>query len=145
MHRVDVGVFHRANYNYVSFNKRANIQLDFWQMIDFSTHTTENGTLVVRLGGRLDGESTEYFFNCIGDEIARGNDRIVINCSDLGYISSVGLGALIRARSRVSKTGGKIYFARVDAAVMNVLHMVRLDTIFEFFEKERDAIATMES
>ncbi len=114
-------------------------------MITFSTHKTDNGTLIVRLGGDLDGESTEYFFDCIRGEIEDGNDHIVINCAELGFITSMGFGALIRARSRVAKTGGKIYFARINAMVMKMLRMVKLDSIFDIFSTEREAIAAIEA
>ena len=114
-------------------------------MIDFSTHQTDNGTLVIRLGGKLDAESTDYFFTCVQDEIENGHHKIVVNCSDLGFISSVGLGALIRARSRVAKAGGQIFLARVDSAIMNVLSIMNLDKVFDIYPRERDAIEAMES
>ncbi len=113
-------------------------------MIDFNSHTTDNGTLVIRLGGSLDAESTEYFFDCVKDEIERGRDHIVINCADLGFISSVGLGALVRARSRVSKSGGEIYFARISARILEVLRLTRLDKAFDIYPTEHEAIAAME-
>ena len=114
-------------------------------MIDFNSQTTDNGTLVIRLGGNLDAENTEYFFDCVKDEIDRGHDRIVINCSDLGFISSVGLGALIRARSRVAKSGGEIYFACIDARILDVMKLTRLDKVFLIFPTEREAIDAIES
>ncbi|MGI9516844.1 MAG: STAS domain-containing protein [Pirellulaceae bacterium] len=114
-------------------------------MIDFSTHTTDNGTLVIRIGGSLDAENTEYFFDCVQDEIERGHDRIVINCADLGFISSVGLGSLIRARSRVAKTGGEISFARIDARILDVMRLTRLDKVFSIYPTEKEAVAAMEA
>ena len=113
-------------------------------MLDFSSHQTENGTLVIRLGGELDAESNEYFFKCVEDEINAGHKNIVINCADLGFISSIGLAAFIRARSRIAKNDGKIYLARVNSTIMNVLHIVNLDKIFDIFPKEREAIAAIE-
>jgi anti-sigma B factor antagonist len=113
-------------------------------MLDFTTQQTENGTLIIRLGGELDAESNEYFFKCVEDEIKNGHRNIVINCSDLGFISSIGLAAFIRARSRVAKSGGRIYLARVNSTIMNVLKIVNLDKIFDIFPKEREAVAAIE-
>jgi anti-sigma B factor antagonist len=113
-------------------------------MISFTTHKTDNGTLVVRLGGDLDAESNEYFFDCIEGEIEDGNNQIVINCAELGYISSVGFGALIRARSRVARTDGRICFARINATILKMLRLVKLDTLFDVFPTEREAIAHIE-
>ena len=69
----------------------------------------------------------------------------MINFADLGFISSVGLGALIRARSRIAKAGGEIYFARINATIANVLSITGLDKIFAIYPTEREAVAAMES
>ena len=114
-------------------------------MIDFNTHKTEGGTLVIRVGGRLDHDATDYFFNCVQDEINAGNNQIVINCSDLGYISSIGLGVLVRARSRVATAGGKIYLSRIDSQVLEIFRLVNFDKLFNIYPTEREAIAAIEA
>lgn len=113
-------------------------------MIDFSRRLTENGTVVIRLGGELTGDSSDYFFGCVEEEIENGNFRIVINCSDLGYISSVGLGTLVRARSRVAGAEGKIFLACIESRVMDVLQIVHFDRIFNIYPSEEEAIAEIE-
>ena len=113
-------------------------------MIDFDYSTTENGTMVIRIRGMLDSESNEYFFDCVKEEISNGYKRIVINCIGLGHITSVGLGAMVRARARAAKAGGTIYLARVDATVMQVFQMVKLDRLFDIFPTEREAIEAIE-
>ena len=113
-------------------------------MIDFSTHTTDSGTMVVRLGGELDAETNEYFFDCIKDEIENGHKRIVINCADLGYVSSLGLAALVRARSRIAKKGGRIVLSRVDSKIMDMLHLINFDRLFDIYPTEREAIEVIE-
>ena len=114
------------------------------QMIDFSRSLTDNGTVVIRLGGELTGDSSEYFFGCVEEEIENGNCQIVINCSGLGYISSVGLGTLVRARSRVAGAEGRIFLACIDSRVMDVLHIVNFDRIFNIYATEEEAIAEIE-
>ena len=111
-------------------------------MIDFSS--SESGdTLVIRVGGQLDAESNEYFFRCVQDEIEKGHHQIVINCNDLGYVSSVGLGALVRARSRVAKAGGTIYLCRIESKVLDVFRLVGFDRLFNIYETEREALAAI--
>ena len=114
-------------------------------MIDFKTHKTEKGTLVIRATGQLDSDSNQYFFDCVKDEIEAGNNQIVINFDGLGYISSVGLGALVRASSRAAKAGGTIHLARIENQVLDVLRLVNFDKIFNIYATERDAVAAFES
>jgi anti-sigma B factor antagonist len=113
-------------------------------MIDFNSRTTEKGTLVISVGGRLNEETNGYFFDCVKEEIQNGNRYIVINCADLGHISSVGLGALVRARSRAAKAGGVIYLAHLDATMMDLFRLVRFDRLFDIFPTEHEAIEAIE-
>ena len=92
----------------------------------------------------MDAESTDYFFQCVQDELENGVERVVVNCADLGYVSSVGLGMLVRARSRIAAAGGKINLARIDSNVLKVIRLVNLDRLFSIFETERAAIDDME-
>lgn len=114
-------------------------------MIDFKSHKTDGGTMVIRASGQLDSESNQYFFDCVKDEIEAGNNKIVINLDGLGYISSVGLGALVRASSRAAKAGGTIHLARIENQVLDVLRMVNFDKIFNIYATEREAIEAIES
>lgn len=113
-------------------------------MIDFDYHKTDKGTMVIRVRGMLDEESNEYFFECVKEEVANGHQRIVINCMGLGHITSVGLGAMVRARARAAKAGGTIYLARVDAKVMQVFELVKLDRLFDIFPTEHEALEAIE-
>ena len=114
-------------------------------MIDFHTRKTAQGTLVIRATGKLDGETNQYFFDCIKDEIEAGHTKIVINFEGLGYISSVGLGALVRASSRASKAGGTIYLAQIENSVLDVLRIVSFDKIFKIYPTEGEAVEAIES
>jgi len=114
-------------------------------MIDFNRRITENGTLVIQATGRLDGETNDYFFGCVKDEIEAGNKKIVINFDGLGHVSSVGLGSLVRASSRASKVGGTIYLACIENEVLEVLRIVRFDKLFNIYATEEEAIESIEA
>lgn len=113
-------------------------------MIDFDYKTTDKGTMIIRIRGILDEESNDYFFDCVKEEIKNGHQRIVINCIGLGHITSVGLGAMVRARARAAKAGGTIFLARVDAKVMQVFQLVKLDRLFDIFPTEHEALEAIE-
>lgn len=113
-------------------------------MLDYSSHVTDSGTLVIYLSGRLENESSTYFFDCVTDLIDAGNTKIVIDFADLGYISSIGLGGLIRARSKATKAGGTIFLARIENHLLDVFQMIRFDQVFNIYRTEHEAIAAME-
>ncbi|MEM9413118.1 MAG: STAS domain-containing protein, partial [Planctomycetota bacterium] len=87
-HPCDYRTFNDHGHRFIHERVRIN-------MLDFKTHKTDGGTLVIRVTGHLDHDSNQYFFQCVQDEIEAGHKKIVINFADLGYVSSVGLGALV--------------------------------------------------
>ena len=85
-----------------------------------------------------------YFFECVRDEIKKGNKKIVISFDGLGYVSSLGLGSLVRESSRVGKTGGTIHLAGIESQVLDILSVVNLDRAFHIFDTEDEAIWAIE-
>ena len=114
-------------------------------MIDFESSETDQGTLVIHVSGKLDNEANQYFFDCVTDEIERGKSNIVINLEGLGYISSVGLATLVRASSRVAKTGGRIYLANIESQILDIFGLVNFDKVFNIYSTEAEAIAAIEA
>ena len=113
-------------------------------MIDFNSHRTDGGTLIFRINGKLEHQSSEYFFECVTDAIEDGNNRIVISFADVGHISSVVLGGLIRASSKAAKAGGTIYLARIENHLLDLFRLVKFDAIFNIYDTEQDAVAAIE-
>ena len=112
-------------------------------MIDFVKDKVVEGPLVIRAAGRLDDDTTNYFFLCVKDEIAAGNKKIVLNLQDLGYISSAGLGALIRASTEASKTGGTIYLSNIESKLLDILRLVKFETLFNIYQSEQEAVLAL--
>ena len=115
------------------------------KMIDFQSRETDHGTLVIQASGKLDSDTNQYFFDCVKDEIERGKSKSVINLEGLGYISSLGLAALVRANSKVAKVGGEIYLACIESQILDIFRVVNFDKLFNFYHSEADAIAAIES
>ena len=54
-----------------------------------------------------------------------------VDCSDLEYISSAGLGILVAAYKRIAGQGGKIRLMNVRENVKKIFLLVRFDKFFE--------------
>lgn len=66
------------------------------------------GVAIVRLTGTLDVSTQESAEHFIADLVAAGHRRIAFDCSDLAFVSSAGLRALIGAVKLVKPHGGAI-------------------------------------
>ena len=114
-------------------------------MIDFEKIKTKDGPLVIRAIGTLDDATNEYFFECVKDEVEAGNNKIALNFEGLGCISSVGLGALLRASVEASKGGGTIYLTNIESKILDILKLVRFEKLFNIYETENEAVTALSS
>lgn len=110
-------------------------------MIDFRSYGMgeDKEVLVIELAGQLDSESCSYFFSCLEDAVEDGASKIVVDCRALEFISSMGLGMLIRAHARMKKRGGDVKLARVPGLVVGVFKTTGLDRIFHIYPSVREA------
>ncbi|MEM9588880.1 MAG: STAS domain-containing protein [Planctomycetota bacterium] len=102
----------------------------------------ENG-IVLELTGKLDAASSEYLLDCVQGFIDRGERKVVLDCFDLDSISSVGLGTLVRANSRLKSHGGTIALVGVQGLVADVLRVVHFDRLFGLYPDLDEAKAAL--
>jgi anti-sigma B factor antagonist len=114
-------------------------------MIMFNFHYEKAGKnqdiMTVVLSGILDETTSNYLLGCVEDEILEGSKKLILDCGQVIFISSMGLGTLIRVRSRMQKIGGDVKIASVHAAVAEVMRVVGLNRIFQIYPNVDDAIA----
>jgi len=67
----------------------------------------------------------------------------VVDCRELGMISSSGLAGLLWARSKVNIRGGKIYLTHVSAVVGDVLAITKLSTILSIMPTTREVLVRL--
>lgn len=112
-------------------------------MIQMETSQPESApdVLVVSLHGRLDSDSADTFFAKFDEEVKNGHLRLVLNCKDLTYISSLGFGMMIRAHSRVQTQGGGVKFACLEGPMLEAFQMVGFHRLFTNFSTVEAAVA----
>ena len=101
------------------------------------TITEENDLTVVALKGEIDLEFSndmrEVLLGAVGE--ARG---VVVDLSGVSMIDSSGIASLLEAFQSARKRGKEFVLAGADDAVLRVLKLARLDTVFQI-EKDVDA------
>jgi anti-anti-sigma factor len=100
--------------------------------------------IAVILAGTLDESTCQYLLDCVKDEVLEGSTKLIIDCGGLEYVSSMGLGMLVRVNSRMKKLGGEVKLAAVHGPVAQVLKVVGLNRLFEIHPTVEAAIAAHE-
>jgi anti-sigma B factor antagonist len=96
--------------------------------------------VAVVLSGTLDDITSDYLLSSVEGKILDGRKKLILDCRQLTYISSLGLGTLIRVNSRMKKIGGDVKLASVQGSVAQVMGVVGLNRVFQFYANVVDAI-----
>ena len=104
-------------------------------MIDFKSYKLDSAPeiMVLELTGNLNAENSEYLMDCVQGHIEDGISRIILDCKELNFISSMGLGTLIRAMTRLKKMGGAVALAGAQGAVADVIRLVHLNRLLNIY------------
>lgn len=86
----------------------------------------QHRTTVVHGHGRFVAGDTEALRTTVHPLIARGG-RIIVDCSDITYIDSMGLGALVALKvSSVHKGFGTLEFTNLSPRIKDLLRITKL-------------------
>jgi anti-sigma B factor antagonist len=94
---------------------------------------TNRNILVLRADGGLNSESADQMIKQLEEMIASGMRRMIIDCSKLDYISSLGIGKLIGMNRRLKEAGGEVRLASVGGMMARILELVRLNKVFAIY------------
>jgi anti-sigma B factor antagonist len=101
------------------------------------------GVTLLALDGGLDHTTTAIFIAKMDSLLDEGDARVVLDLGRLTYASSWGLGAMVRVHHHYAARGGKIAFANLHTAVATILHISRLERLFDLYPTVADAIRGM--
>ena len=96
-------------------------------------------TAVLRPTGRLNMVAAPAHKNLVEESVADGRPRIVVDLSDVTFIDSSGLGALIAGLKATRTAGGDLRIAAVPEQVMMVLRLTNLDRVLRAHPSVADA------
>jgi len=93
----------------------------------------DNDVLIVSADGGIDRHTSQEFVEPILKLIESGVTKIIIDCKKLTYISSWGLGVLLRLHKRAKAAGGEVKIADVQSRIVDVLNLTHLNRIFGIY------------
>ena len=106
------------------------------------TQRSVSGVAIVELTGPLlyDDEGERLFRDEIISLIASGERQIVIDLSQVTHMDSGSVGTLVAVHLHTLKRAGMLKLLNPSERVTRVLHITRLESIFEVFSTEVDAV-----
>ncbi len=105
----------------------------------------KNGVLVIYLEGNVLGEHIKgHIMDLIHSNIDAGNKKLIFNMSDMKYLDSIGLGALLSAVTKIRTAGGATVLCSVPEQMTKLLKMTKLESAFNQQPSEEAALSFLE-
>jgi len=95
---------------------------------------------VLELKGYLDAHTAPKLEEAFMNLLQSRRFNIVVNCRELSYISSAGLGVFMAFIEDVRKNQGDIKLTNMSAKVYNVFDLLGFPLLYEIFKDEQEAI-----
>ncbi len=109
------------------------------------TASERSGATLVKIIGSMDAltcDQTQAFFD---ERINSTHVRLVVDLSQVDYLSSAGLRVLLSALKSARQRGGDLYLVGVQEGVHQVLKLAGFISIFKIFPMAAEAFAAFPS
>jgi len=99
------------------------------------------GIIIFDLKGRITMGNEVSTFRAAFDTVSESpGTRLILNMHEIDYVDSTGLGALVMCSTRFKKSDGIVKLLNVNRRNIELILMTKIDTIFELFDDETDAV-----
>jgi len=111
-------------------------------MADFKVHQRDGeGVSVIDLKGYLDAHTAPDLESAFQKLMNDRKFNIIVNCRELSYISSAGLGVFMAFIEDVRKNKGDIKLTNMSPKVYNVFDLLGFPILYEIYKDEQEAVA----
>ena len=104
------------------------------------TKELDDAVIISLTGEMMLGYEAQDFQDAISGSLEKNKKKIVVDLSNLEFISSWGIGILIHGYTTVINQQGSFTLASVPDIVSDALEKTKLDTIFENYASVEEAL-----
>lgn len=95
---------------------------------------------VLDISGELDAHTASQLESSLQELIAAKRIKIIVNCTQLDYIASAGLGVFMAYIEDVRGLGGDIKLSNMNDRVYNVFDLLGFPTLYDIVDEESEAV-----
>jgi anti-sigma B factor antagonist len=108
--------------------------------MEVKTNEAENGVVITLEGEMMLGYEANDFHEAIENALDRDKKKIVVDLSNVQFISSWGIGILMYGYTTATNKGGEFKLAAVSDKINDILIKTKLDKVFEKFATVEEAL-----
>ena len=103
----------------------------------------EKDYVLLRLEGRLEATQAARFTEVAQKALQEGRPNLILDCSALSYVASMGLRCFLLSQKETQKAGGKLVFFGLNDNVRSVFSLTGFDKIVQSRMSLEDALAAL--
>jgi anti-sigma B factor antagonist len=100
----------------------------------------KEGIAILDVNGRLAVGGASTLREKVTEEMAQGQNKVILNLKEVDYIDSTGLGTMVICFTTLSKAGGNLKLVHLNRRNIELLLLTKLSTVFQIFGDEQDAV-----
>lgn len=100
------------------------------------------GVNVVKVTGRVDSATAPDLENALKQLVESSKTQIVLDLTDVEYMSSAGLRAMVSTLKSVKRASGDLRLASPSPRVAEVLRLAGLTSIFSIYPGQSEAVSS---
>jgi len=97
---------------------------------------------MVEVSGRIDSTNATKLGEALNEQIDAGRHQLVVDLSNVEYMSSAGLRELVAAAKKVRGNNGDLRIASPSNRVKEVLELAGLNLVFKIFPTQVEAVGS---
>lgn len=102
--------------------------------MQLSHEEIKEGVVKIILSGRMDMQGVEEIKRPFEEVVNDTSGSLIVDMSDVPYMSSIGIRCLLINAKSVKKRGGQYFIAAPQAEVRSVLEMSGIDQIIKVYD-----------
>jgi len=105
---------------------------------------TENNYLLITVEGEADASSSIHLDNSIKESIEENHKNILVDCTNLNYISSAGLGVFMSHIGELEEKEVTFIIFGLSEKVLNVFNILGLDQLLTLKSNKEEALSEIQ-
>ena len=103
----------------------------------------QNGTLIARADGRIDGANAREFQVALESAIDPTDSNVILDLENLSYISSAGLRVILMTAKSLQRQKAKFVICSLSASIKEVFQISGFDRIIPIHPSLDDALSAL--
>lgn len=104
-----------------------------------SVEKSSDNMAILKCAGSLDAATVANFKSETAPLKSKGFNNWILDATSLEFIDSTGLGALVSIQRQLKEAGGEIKLASLQADVLSIFQVTRLNRVFDICAAVKDA------